>query len=255
MGSTSLKTKNFIKGGASMGHTKELSPALKHDIKIHAKAIDDLYDLRKQFKNKVIIELNHRGVKAKTPKLQERTLTITGEMPNIVLRYFSKGYYDITSIIHYLKATLQNMLHGLKVYENFLRKQYFVDEVLAGYLIGYLKPTVPYPSSFWAYCGFAPIRIVFNKRIKKYFTTHTKAKFFDNLDERNKYVKAYIRYFRKLGQSERWSNASPVHKRNASFRYAMKEFLKDLYLMWRNYEGLEVKPQSFMQILEREDLS
>jgi len=39
-----------------------------------------------------------------------------------------------------------------------------------------------------------------------------------------------------------WKDCTPGHKNQAAIRYMMKMFLRDLYVAWREIEGLPVRP-------------
>jgi len=60
----------------------------------------------------------------------------------------------------------------------------------------------------------------------------------------------YDTYKLRLEQEEGWKNESKGHRANAATRYMMKMFLKDLYVAWRELEGLPVRKPYQEEYLE-----
>ncbi len=58
--------------------------------------------------------------------------------------------------------------------------------------------------------------------------------------ERTKYGNAYYNYRNRLNNHPDHKDKSDLHKHNMAIRYAVKRFLVDLYIAWRNLEGLPV---------------
>lgn len=58
----------------------------------------------------------------------------------------------------------------------------------------------------------------------------------------SKYPVIYLNYRNRLSQKPDWQKETGMHLFNASIRYMIKIFLKDLYNAWRPLEGLEVAP-------------
>jgi hypothetical protein len=57
-----------------------------------------------------------------------------------------------------------------------------------------------------------------------------------------KYREVYDGYKTRLDNHPGWSDKSKLHKHNAALRYCVKMFIKDLYVVWRELEGLQVWP-------------
>lgn len=54
------------------------------------------------------------------------------------------------------------------------------------------------------------------------------------------YAKAYYDYKRRLDNREDTKNFSDLHKHRMANRYMVKQFIRDLWCVWRTLEGLEV---------------
>lgn len=52
----------------------------------------------------------------------------------------------------------------------------------------------------------------------------------------------YYPYKARLEQEKGWKDVKPGHRDRAAKRYMIKMFLKDLYVVWRELEGLPVRP-------------
>ena len=55
-----------------------------------------------------------------------------------------------------------------------------------------------------------------------------------------KYVEIYLGYKNRLNQKETTKDWSDAHKHRAAVRYMIQQFLRDLWVFWREYEGYEV---------------
>lgn len=72
---------------------------------------------------------------------------------------------------------------------------------------------------------------------------YKKAEKKDELDHWSyKYGKIYYNYKTWLKTDERHRDKSDLHQHNMANRKMIQQFLKDLYLKWREIEGLEVRP-------------
>lgn len=60
--------------------------------------------------------------------------------------------------------------------------------------------------------------------------------------DKSPYRKAYDDYKFRLENTPRWAERSKGHRHQAAIRYAVKQFLIDLYNAWRPLEGLPVAP-------------
>jgi len=56
----------------------------------------------------------------------------------------------------------------------------------------------------------------------------------------SKYGQSYYDYRNRLNNHPKHKDKTPKHKHNMAVRYAVKRFLVDLYLVWRQMEGLPV---------------
>lgn len=57
------------------------------------------------------------------------------------------------------------------------------------------------------------------------------------------YRTIYDNYKHRLEHHPKWAERSKGHRHNAAIRYAVKEFLADLWTVWRQLEGLPVRPR------------
>jgi len=60
--------------------------------------------------------------------------------------------------------------------------------------------------------------------------------------QRSKYNAVYYEYKERLANSPQHASKSNLHRHNMALRYMVKIFLMDLYMVWRELEGLEVFP-------------
>jgi len=51
----------------------------------------------------------------------------------------------------------------------------------------------------------------------------------------------FFKLDRHIGKDKPWQEVSPKHRDRAAMRYTVKMFLKDLYPVWREIEGLPVR--------------
>lgn len=54
------------------------------------------------------------------------------------------------------------------------------------------------------------------------------------------YVDIYLDYLNRLNQRSDLKDTSDAHKHNMAVRYMIKQFLRDLYVVWRDLEGLPI---------------
>lgn len=56
----------------------------------------------------------------------------------------------------------------------------------------------------------------------------------------SKYEQIYRGYRNRLDNNDKYTDYTAAHKHNMSMRYAVKQFLRDMWVAWRTVEGLEV---------------
>ena len=54
------------------------------------------------------------------------------------------------------------------------------------------------------------------------------------------YVQCYLDYMNRLNQRSDTANINAAHKMSMGVRYMIKQFLRDLYVVWRDLEGLPI---------------
>jgi len=59
----------------------------------------------------------------------------------------------------------------------------------------------------------------------------------------------------RKGDGKAWKDVSKGHRNNAALRYMMKMFLKDLYVAWRDIEGLPVRPSYAEEYLGKKHIA
>jgi hypothetical protein len=162
---------------------------------------------------------------------------------------------------------LEGVLDEFPIYSTFLKDVPGIGPKMAGVLISEIDITqAKYPSSLWLYAGLAVEKdgrgtsrraehlvdrnytnkdgeaavrkgIRFNPWLKT--KLYILATSFLRCGE-NKYRDIYAGYKNRLENHPKWKDVSKGHRHNASLRYAVKQFLLDLYKVWRVLENLPV---------------
>lgn len=161
---------------------------------------------------------------------------------------------------------LKHLLEGIPIWEEFLKDVDGVGEAMAGVIISEMDPKkAPYPSSFWKYSGLDVVngkgRSREEEHLREYeyedsngntktkkgltFNPFLKTKLVGVLGPSflkcgDKYKEIYYNYRNRIENMDKHSDKSDGHIHNMSIRYAVKMFLKDLHLKWRELEGLKV---------------
>lgn len=73
----------------------------------------------------------------------------------------------------------------------------------------------------------------------------------NRLEESEKITAERIRKEEGGSKEVAWKDCTPKHRHNASIRYMIKMFLKDLYVAWRTIEGLPVREPYEKEYLEK----
>jgi hypothetical protein len=159
-------------------------------------------------------------------------------------------------------------LEDYPIYTEFLSKIKGIGPAMAGVIVSEIDITkAKYSSSLWAYAGLdvAPdgsgrsrkkeslvqreyvdkdghvavkAGITFNPFLKTKLMGVLSGSFLRAGNER--YGKVYADYKNRLENTDRWKERTKGHRHNAALRYMIKQFLVDLYVAWREIEGLEV---------------
>jgi len=165
---------------------------------------------------------------------------------------FSRLYFEILNFETMLVTQTKQLVQGFPIWEAFLKNVPGVGPIIAGYLVSYLDPhRAPYPSSFWHYAG---LHVVDGKAPRKQrgqkcaWNHRLRAKLLGVLGDQfvkrpgTKYGQIYRDYKHRLENHPKWQKTSKMHRHRAAVRYAVKIFLRDLWVAWRKVEGLPVVP-------------
>jgi len=149
-------------------------------------------------------------------------------------------------------------LNEEEIYTEWLKKVKGVGPVMAAWLVGWLDPEkADTVSAFWKYCGLhvedgqAPRprkgqKINWNPKLKAKLMGVLAPSF---LRSKSPYADFYYQYKeRKLNLG--WKEG---HAHFAALRYMVKQFLKDLWVTWREMLGLPVRPPYHVEKLGLHD--
>jgi hypothetical protein len=157
------------------------------------------------------------------------------------------------------RVDLRTRGHPLRV--NFLDRIQGVGPILASGIIAWFNPISRFKtvSALWKYCGLAPgqqrrkgEKCGFNIRLKS-FCWKIASSFEKQKPEKSYYRRIYDRkkaYYMERPDLKKRVEANEKgiigHIRNMALRYTVKRFLCDMWVFWRQMEGLPVtKPYAF----------
>jgi len=176
------------------------------------------------------------------------------------------------------EKVLKKKLESIPIYTEFLKQVCGVGPLMAGVLVSELDPyKAKYVSSFWKYAGLDVVETEdgqkvgrsrkkeclekvqyvdkngeVKERLSLTYNPFLKAKLLGVLataflrsEKRGKgitYAYFYRNYKRRLENHPKYKDASKGHRDRMAKRYMIKMFLKDLYVEWRQLEGLPVHP-------------
>lgn len=166
---------------------------------------------------------------------------------------------------------LKNSLERLAIYKKFLKKIKGIGPLMAGVIISEIDiEKAHYVSSLWKYAGLDVVKTPDGKTIgrckkrkclevveyiAKDGTRKEKLSLSYNLFLKTKLVKVlaevflktkspyreiYDDYKNRLENHPAHKDKTKLHRHNMAKRYMIKQFLRDLYLKWRELEGLPV---------------
>ena len=179
-------------------------------------------------------------------------------------------YVDLESEEARHFSRLGAILRDYPIFTEFLDKVKGIGPAMAGVIVSEIDITrAKYPSSLWAYAGLdvasdgkgrsrkkehlverdytdkdgnpaKRVGITFNPFLKTKLTGVLASSFLRSGNEQ--YVKIYNDYKNRLVNHEAHKEKTKGHRHNMAMRYMIKQFLVDLYRVWRALEGLEVAP-------------
>lgn len=179
-------------------------------------------------------------------------------------------YMDLEKSEDFHFGRLKSVLKEFPIYTEFLESVKGVGPAIAGIIIGEIDiHEATYVSSLWKYCGLDVAsdgkgRSRRKEHLREYeytdkegetqtkmgitFNPFLKTKLIGVLGSaflragESKYSKSYYDYKKRLENHKVHSEKSKGHRHNMAVRYMVKLFLMDLYVEWRQIEGLEVAP-------------
>lgn len=167
-------------------------------------------------------------------------------------------------------ANLAKILLEYPVFTGYLQEVKGIGPAMAGVIVSEIDISkVKYVSSLWAYAGIdvaadgagrsrrkehlvereyidrdgQPAKrmgITFNPFLKTKLMGVLAASFL-RVGE-NPFSKIYNDYKHRLESSPKWADRSKGHRHNAAMRYMIKMFLMELYVKWKEIEGLPAMP-------------
>jgi hypothetical protein len=185
------------------------------------------------------------------------------------------AFNDSKDIEANLVKSLSKELKGIKVYDEFLKNVKGVGPMMAAVIISefdiHKAETI---SAMNQYAGLNPGLVKGKKRVGDQivvtdtmirgdkltagfvapFNTKLRTKMLgvlgsSFLKSKSYYSQFYYNYKNRLknedrliaGQEKKWSETTDKHRHNAAMRYMVKMFIRDLYVAWRESEGLTVR--------------
>jgi hypothetical protein len=231
---------------------------------------------KKQTLKKAIKELNGSG------ELQ----TLKDEMDyKLVQQYMSLKHNEEETV-----KVLAKKVHEHPMWNRFFKDVKGCGELMAANCIAYLDiDKARHASSFWKYCGLDVVTVIqddgteetHGRRkgdtaeydyVAKDGTTKKKKGLTYNPELKcklvgvlsgcmikaagknptgHKYVEAYRDYKNRLENSEVHKDKTAGHKNAMAIRYMIKQFLRDLWVVWREYEGYELSEPYSVAYLKR----
>jgi len=186
-------------------------------------------------------------------------------------------YMDLEKSEKFHFNQLKTVLQEFDIYNAFLLDVKGVGPAMAGIIIGEIDIyQCKYVSSIWKYSGLdvaedgkgrsrrkehlreyeyvdkdgktqTKMGITFNPFLKTKLTKVLGSAFFrvgitkGKPNGKSKYATAYVNYKHRLANHKNHIEKSKGHRHNMATRYMVKLFLQDLYVEWRNLEGLDVE--------------
>jgi len=145
--------------------------------------------------------------------------------------------------LNYIKKLLKNFL----LYKKLIEIKGVGEKTIAVLLSEVDIHKADTISSLWKFCGLGVTNGKadrLQKNQKRCYNAFLKTKLLDGLGkkfliDKNKYSKYYYEY-KERKEKEGWGK-SKMHRHRAALRYMIKMFLKDIYIIWREIEGLPIK--------------
>jgi len=204
--------------------------------------------------------------KLPTQVLEEKT---EGVISNVTELLLAETYLDLVKKENLYIKHIKEIISIFPIWDKFLKDVKGVGEAMAGVIISELDPyKAEYASSFWKYAGLdvtpdgkgrskrseslVEIEYIDKKGRKKTrksitYNPFLKAKLLgvlgtNFLRSKSKYADIYRNYRNRLDNHPNHKDKIKLHKHRMALRYMIKMFLIDLYLAWRELEGLPVHP-------------
>lgn len=181
-----------------------------------------------------------------------------------------RSYMSLEDEEHMMALQLGHALKDIPIYTEFLEGIKGCGPLMSAVIVSEIDiHKAKYSSSLWMYCGLdvAPDgqgrsrkkeHLVESKYIDKNGNEKTKLGISFNpfiktklvgvlgssfLKARSPYADVYYEYKNRLENHVAHKEKTPGHRHNMAMRYMIKRFLVDLYVKWREVEGLEVYPE------------
>jgi len=147
---------------------------------------------------------------------------------------------------------VKRLLKGIPIYEEWLSEQRGCGPTMSGVIVAELETAARYDtvSNLWSYCGLAVDTATGKARRRKKgekanWNSFAKTKFLGVLApcllKSNSPWKRLYDDYKHRKTSAGWGT-SDGHRHNAAMRYMTKLFLQELWIKWRELEGLPVTP-------------
>lgn len=182
---------------------------------------------------------------------QERSMAEQGGDTALFIEYHDR----LKSIEKSIKDDIEDIVTETELWKKFLKDVRGIGPTLAAGLYAYIDiEKAKHVSSIWKYAGLAPDskrkkgeKLDYNPELKDICWKIGES----FLKSKSKYKLVYDE--RKEYEKENSPDLTDGHQHNRAKRYAVKEFLKDLYKVWREIEDLEVTPPYAVAELDHAD--
>ena len=233
---------------------KAKQETLKKLLRVQVETFMDFQRERIAFGNRLLRHLQEQGFSGTlrdVGKLEELPKEAHGIISPVFVREYFEQYKRLKEQERQAAKLIEKLLDYFPVWGSWLRDIPGVGPVLAGYLVAWLDPhKAPRPSSFWRYAGLHVVdgqAPKLQRGKKADWNTRLRAKLLGVLGPqflrtKGRYRKIYDSYRNRLEHHPAWKDRTKAHKYRAAIRYTVKMFLKDLWEVWRELEGLPVVP-------------
>lgn len=220
---------------------KVVKKDLANNLRIAVRVYYDNQAMRITMGNR--LKITKAGDKQTIPEEQKETWFLKDKDRE----FFQSLYDEFSSREKEVEKYLKKELEEYPIYTNYLKQVKGVGVLMASVIISeYDIRIAETVSKMWAFTGLVPGRDKLIKGEKASFNKRLRAKMCGVLGPsflkcNSPYREYYDNMKARYENEERWKDETSLHRHRAATRYMIKMFLKDLYVAWREIEGLPVR--------------